>query len=236
MGPGQRLAIATHKVGERITDRDNPITIRWTSAHQGAEGNGAADAWAKAAVEKTHPGDNPAFPRETSLSRMTRATEARPQTTKYWIAEHVKPGRRYRPPKGSSIRSGLQRVRKALAGRYYQLLTGHAPAPDRLQVVPRSAPTCTTRSARSSVVSAGGVGAVSDSPGSALSLGVEPGQEKCGVEEGRGVGGSTRVPPPPEIHVFEDERTTEAVLTLLRDTKVGCMVSFPPRRRRVSLG
>lgn len=45
-GPGQRLAIAAHEVGRRITCRDNTITARWTSVHQGVEGNEVADTWA----------------------------------------------------------------------------------------------------------------------------------------------------------------------------------------------
>ena len=77
MGPGQRLAIATHKVGKRITDRDNSINVWWTPTHQGVESNEAADTWAKAAAERTPPGHDPSFE-----SHMTRATEARSQTTR----------------------------------------------------------------------------------------------------------------------------------------------------------
>ena len=45
VGPGQHLATAIHEVGESIASRNNTVTTRWTPAHQGAEGNEAADAW-----------------------------------------------------------------------------------------------------------------------------------------------------------------------------------------------
>ena len=78
MGPSQRLAVAIHEVGSRITSHGNAITVRRTPAHQGVEGNEAADTWAKAAAERTPPRGGPGYLRETSLSHMTpRATEAR---------------------------------------------------------------------------------------------------------------------------------------------------------------
>ena len=68
------------------------------------------------------------YAEETSLAHMTRvAMEARSKATTDWIAEHVRPGRRYRPPPGKGVRrTQLRRVKKTLAGRYYQLLSGHA--------------------------------------------------------------------------------------------------------------
>ena len=87
LGPGQRLAIAIREAGRRITSCNNTITVRWALAHRGVEGNEAADTWAKAAAERTPPGDDPAFLRETSLSHMARrATEARSQATRDWSA------------------------------------------------------------------------------------------------------------------------------------------------------
>ena len=64
----------------------------------------------------------------TSLAHMTRvATEAKTRDTREWIASHVRPGRRYRPPKEKGLRrERLRRKGKSLAGRYYQLLSGHA--------------------------------------------------------------------------------------------------------------
>ena len=55
-GHGQRLAMATHEVSERIVGRNSTVTIRWTPAHQGVEGNETADSRAKAAAEGRPPG------------------------------------------------------------------------------------------------------------------------------------------------------------------------------------
>ena len=42
-----------------------------------------------------------------------------------WVADHVNQRRRYCPQKGQKFRKELQE-RKALAGHFYQLLSGHA--------------------------------------------------------------------------------------------------------------
>ena len=87
LGPGQRLAVAIHEVDRRTAGRSNGITIRWTPAHRVVEGNETA-AWAKAAAENRPPNDDPTNLRAASLSHMTRrATGAKAQTTKDWIAE-----------------------------------------------------------------------------------------------------------------------------------------------------
>ena len=68
------------------------------------------------------------YARGASLAHMMRvATEVRSKATTDWIMAHVRPGRRYRPPPGESVRrTQLRRVKKTLAERYYQLLSGHA--------------------------------------------------------------------------------------------------------------
>ena len=43
-----------------------------------------------------------------------------------WTRSHVCKERRYRPPPGGRLRKGLGKVRNELAGRFYQLLSGHA--------------------------------------------------------------------------------------------------------------
>ena len=66
---------------------------------------------------------------ETSLSHMTRAaTEARTRATAEWVEERIgDPRKRNRPPRGRGLRlRPLRRVPKSIAGRYYQLLSGHA--------------------------------------------------------------------------------------------------------------
>ena len=49
-----------------------------------------------------------------------------------WIVDHVNRQRRYSPPKDPKLRKELRHERKALAGRYYQLLSGHAAIGDYL--------------------------------------------------------------------------------------------------------
>ena len=49
------------------------------------------------------------------------------------IREHVGRRHRYRPPPGGRMRRELGRVRKELAGRFYQLLSGHATTAPHLQ-------------------------------------------------------------------------------------------------------
>ena len=65
---------------------------------------------------------------QTSLPHLARrATERRAQATTQWTRDHVRPERRYHPPGGSGLqRRMLRRVRKSVAQRYYQLLSGHA--------------------------------------------------------------------------------------------------------------
>ena len=65
---------------------------------------------------------------ETSLAHMTMAaTETRARRMKQWISEHLGDSRRkYRPPPGKGVRRKLlRRAPKHIAGRYYQLLSGH---------------------------------------------------------------------------------------------------------------
>ena len=72
-----------------------------------------------------------AFPRDylrkISFAHMTRmATEARSAGMAKWIEDHVKSKHRYTPPKGPKLRKELRHEHMALAGRYCQLLSGHA--------------------------------------------------------------------------------------------------------------
>ena len=71
--------------------------------------------------------------RETSFAHMTRrTTEARSAGVAKWIGDHVKSKHHYTPPKGPKLRKELRHERKALAGRYFQLLSGHAATGDYL--------------------------------------------------------------------------------------------------------
>ena len=121
--------MATIEVSDRLRARSNEVTIRWVPAHQGTPGNEKADEYAKTAAdpEGAVPDD---YRWETSLTHMTRvATEARTRSTAQWIADHAG------TPDGSTAlqRGGVsgadssdKLTPKTVAGRYYQLLSGHA--------------------------------------------------------------------------------------------------------------
>ena len=144
-GSGQRFGVAAMEVETRLAAAGNRVTILWVPAHAGAEGNEEggrgegkngtggsgsemADQYAKDAATGRAPRERlpEGYAEETSLAHMTRVTtEARSRATTEWIAEHVRLGRRYRPPPGKGVRrTQLRRVKKTLAGRYYQLLSG----------------------------------------------------------------------------------------------------------------
>ena len=55
-----------------------------------------------------------------------QATEAKSRGTKEWIEERTKQRRSYIPPRKPGFRKELRNERKAVASKYYQLLTGHA--------------------------------------------------------------------------------------------------------------
>ena len=126
-GPAQALARAVVDFSHELQERGNSITIRWTPSHEGVEGNDQADALAKRAAEGKGSRAPPGYLREASLSHLTRnSTEARSKAAGDWIRDHVRRERRYHPPPRGKLRKGLGRVRKELAGRFYQLLLGHA--------------------------------------------------------------------------------------------------------------
>ena len=120
-GPGQRFGVAAIEVETRPAAAGNRVTIRWVPAHAGAEGNEVADQYAKDAANGRAPREEllGGYAEETSLAHMTRvATEARSRAMIDWITDHVRPGRRYRPPPGKGVRgTHLRRVKKTLAGR-----------------------------------------------------------------------------------------------------------------------
>ena len=64
----------------------------------------------------------------TSLPHLfRRIIERRASESAQWVTSHVRPERRHRPPSGTKLHcKALRKVRESLAGRYYQLLAGHA--------------------------------------------------------------------------------------------------------------
>ena len=77
--------------------------------------------WAKPRCSGRDPlADQPPTP-------LPRISENRSRSTAQWISSHVRPERRYLPPGGTGLRRGaLCSVWKSPAGRYSQLLSGHA--------------------------------------------------------------------------------------------------------------
>ena len=49
-GPGQEMAVRVIELARRVVDQGNFITVRWTPAHRGVEGNERADQAAKDAA------------------------------------------------------------------------------------------------------------------------------------------------------------------------------------------
>ena len=94
----------------------------------GIAGGGEADRLAKEAAEGWAYEVSDEYRWEASLSHLSRvATGNGSRVTAQWAASRVRPECKHHPPRGTGIRKKqLRRVRKSLAGRYYQLLTGHA--------------------------------------------------------------------------------------------------------------
>ena len=111
----------------RLASQGNTLTLIWAPSHSGIENNEVADDWAKMAAESPPVAIPRDYLRETSFTHTTRrATEARSEGMAKWIGDHVKSKHCYTPPKGPKLRKELRHERKTLAGRYYQLTSGHA--------------------------------------------------------------------------------------------------------------
>ena len=130
LGPVQRFAAASIEVCSRTLGRKKrrhgPLGAA-TPGHRGQRGGGQI-------CQCRGRGGSPAdavpndYRWEHSLSYMTRAfAETKNRTTAQWIADHVKPERKYSPPPGKDVRrKQLRRARKSVSGRYFQLMSGHA--------------------------------------------------------------------------------------------------------------
>ena len=132
-GPGQDMAIRAIEIANRITQRGNTITIRWTPAHVGVEGNERADRTAKDAatlppLRGTGSRFSLAYLKRRTTEGITRgwAEDTRTRMRKSRGAKgrgaYEEPGREARP----RIRKELRKARKGVASRFFQLLSGHA--------------------------------------------------------------------------------------------------------------
>ena len=130
-GPGQDMAIRAIEIAERLVRRGNTITIRWTPAHVGIEGNERADLAAKEAA--TLP---PLRGTRSGLSLAFLGRQITDGIRESWISDtttRMEKGAAHRgafmrPDRGARprIRALLRRTRKGLASRFFQLLSSHA--------------------------------------------------------------------------------------------------------------
>ena len=109
---------------DELHERGISVTVRRTPAHRGIEGNEQADGAAKRAAEGGGDRARPEFQMEATSRERPRGPGPRlpvlgpAATSRGSIATALPPGGR--------LRKGLGRMRKELAGRFYQLLSGHA--------------------------------------------------------------------------------------------------------------
>ena len=172
---------------QAMRERGCSLTIRWTPAHKGVEGNGIADTYAARWAADGYTDRYKDYLREASLAHLSRKmTEARTQSTKDWIRRHVQAERRYCPPKGRKIRKDLRRESK-------ESLVGIS-SPSRVTQQP--VPTWPTQRRRYSPTSAGGATAASDRRAIAAcssNAGTgSPRSKSCGRASGRPASGNTR--------------------------------------------
>ena len=124
LGPGQAYVTAEMKVCDLIIEHHHLLGPR-PQQGGGKQGSRQILKGSGGSHGGMH-GAEPDFLDEAFLSYMARAaTETRSQSTAEWISSRIGT-RRYRPPPGRGLRrQHLRNVRKELAGRFYQFLSGH---------------------------------------------------------------------------------------------------------------
>ena len=125
------MAVRAIEVAELLVQNGNTITIRWTLAHSGVEGNERADLAAKSAatlppLRGTRGRLSLAFLKrritEGVCRRWIEDTTARMKGKNGGRGAFVGPDKRARP----RIRAPLRKTEKGVAARFFQLLSGHA--------------------------------------------------------------------------------------------------------------
>ena len=150
-----------------------------------------------------------------------RITEARAAGVSKWVVDHTNRRRLYSPPKGQKLRKELRHERKSLAGRYYLLLSGHAATGGylyrRMHRLPSDRCWWCGRDERQS----------------RHHLFVSCEARKSQIQElWKEVGRFCGWKHPKALRMallFKDEKATKAVLSFLCKTRVGQMVTTPPR-------
>ena len=216
-GPTQALARAVIDTTYELRQRGCSVSVPWTPAHRVIEGNKHADAVAKRAAEGEEDRADPEYLGEARLSHLTRkTTEARSRATRECMRDHVRRERRYRPPPGRKLHRGLGKVRKELAGRSYQLPSGHAVTASHLRRVgqaPNDRCWCGSGERQSR-----------------QHLFIKCWRWTPGIQRlwGRVKKGCERESPrAPSVRLlFRDERATPAMLEFLEETRVGKMLGL----------
>ena len=171
-----------------------------------------ADGYAKVAAECTGDAADRRCLREASLAHLTRRTaEARTE----WIAIHAKSSRRYTPPGVAASALASKGEKKLLAGVYYQkLLSGHAATgaylADKIKKI---------RSSECWWCGSGERQARRHLFVKCRTCVWKSVAKACGWKHSRA--SSIRM-------LFQDGRATPAVLTFLREIKIGRMINPAP--------
>ena len=124
--PGQEIAIGIIDLAQAVVDQGNTITVRWTPAQRGVEGDEQADQRAEEAAALPLPRR---ATRHYSLAPLRRrATEQATSSWRHEMESRNDGHRAFRLPTAASrpgIRPQLWRATKRVAARF-QLLSGHA--------------------------------------------------------------------------------------------------------------
>jgi len=123
VGPGQALTKAIIRWSQVIRDLDVALGPRAHRCLRQRDGRNTG----KAAARSEWVGRNDHLVATISLTRLRRKiTERTRQEVKERIDLRIGKRQEYLPPRKPGLRGHLQRERKAVAARFYQLLTGHA--------------------------------------------------------------------------------------------------------------
>ena len=138
-GPGQAMAIRGIIAATRTHRRGASISVHWVPGHTGVTGNEVADQWASEAATRELGTSRDALSGlirldhgSTTTSKSFLRATLRRRGMDSWREEIIrkrKAGRQYRVSAAGEvpkIPTALQRVRKSLASRFFQLASGHA--------------------------------------------------------------------------------------------------------------